>query len=106
EIPPFIETVSMDELLNLLDDAHRSFSDDDNIAFSHPLPVGIPPNAPDSVNDAQRRLRVITHLQTTRGRASLLEMTMHATGIIAGNGGWRILPEEIERRHALGLRNI
>lgn len=102
--PPYIETVSQAQLLALLQDAQERFKNDDALAFSRALPIGAPPNAPASITDSLRRMRAQTHLLITRGRAALLDLLLEQTGCEAVSGGWRVLPTEIERRRALGLR--
>lgn len=105
QTPAYIETISLDELRELLAECHKLFSDDDAIAFITPLPIETPSDAPPSITDAMRRMRASAKLQPTRGRAAMLKFLLEKTGIAAENGGWRIRPEEIERRQGLGLRS-
>jgi|GEM_PF-5591889 len=100
-VPPFIETLPLAELERLIEQGIDVFSDDDALAFSRPVPIGIPKDAPPSVDDALRRMRMQTKLKITRGRAALLDLFMKKTGVEAFDGGWRLLPDEIERRKGL-----
>lgn len=104
QTPAYIETISKDELLALLEEAQAQFKNDDAIAFSYPLPIEAPPNAPPIMRDVMRRMRAQTRLLTTRGRAAILEWLMKRAGVAIDNGGWYVLPQEIERRQKLGLR--
>lgn len=104
KIPAYIETIPLDELVSLLDECQRLFADDDAIAFHKALPIETPLEAPNSMFDAMRRTRAQMRLTITRGRSDVLDLIMKHTGTLGEIGGWRIVPEEIARREALGLR--
>lgn len=98
QIPTFLDGVSLSTLEQLLAQAEMLMEDDDALAFSRPLPIGAPKDAPPHINDALRRMRVQTKLRITRGRAGVLEMIFKKTGVEATSGGWRLNDEEWQRR--------
>ncbi len=103
-IPAYLETLSADAVNGLFAAVQEKYQDDDFLAFHRPLPIETPKDAPNTMIDAQRRMRAQTGFRVTRGRAAVLEYLMPLTGITANNGGWQLLPEEEKRRIQLGLR--
>lgn len=97
-IPTFIETVSLDELLMLMEEAQQLDANDDLFAFHRPVPIATPPDAPEIMVDTIRRVRAQAQLHVTKGRAALLERFMTITGTQVVNGGWTLTPEEQARR--------
>lgn len=103
-VPAYLETVPNDRLPELFETLQAKYADDDFLAFHRSLPIETPKDAPDTMIDAQRRMRAQTGFRVTRGRAAVLEYLMPLTGVIASNGGWRLHPDEEKRRAELGLR--
>ncbi len=103
-VPAYIETVPAKDLSALFGEIQKKYADDDYLAFSRPLPIETPKDAPSSMNDALRRMRAQTGFRVTKGRAAVIEYLANLTGIIVNNGGWQIHPEEEQRRMKLGLR--
>jgi hypothetical protein len=100
-LPPYIATVPLATLTQLLIQAAAEFDDASPINAWLSIPVDAPTEAPSDVSQSMRKMREDIGLQVTRGRGRMLQYMMVATGVtLSATTGWALTPEEMVRRQS------
>lgn len=98
ELPPFIESVSLDHIREILAEAADLMDASSPINAWMSVPIDAPTTAPEDISHTMAHLRRELGVQPTRGRTRMLRAMMDHTGVTLNETGWSLTPGELVRR--------